>query len=154
MDIDDLDRAIIAAFHENPRATNRAVAKSVRIAEATVATRIKRLVHDRVLKFTLQRDIRAQGFRYQFIVSVYISGRSAALVAAEVGKLSFVHTAMLMQGAPEVVAFVNTRHRREIIAILSEGFGGIEGIDHLAADVVLDVRKYIHNYAMVRTAPA
>jgi DNA-binding Lrp family transcriptional regulator len=151
--IDDLDRAIIAAFHDNPRDTNRSVAAKVGVAEATIASRIRRLVDSRVLKFTLQRDIRAQGFRYQCLVSVYVSGRPASAVAADVGKMAAAQTVVLLQGDPEVLAFMNVRDRQEIVAIQRE-LGDVAGIDRASIEIVLDVKKFIHNYAMVRTAEA
>jgi len=150
MEVDELDRAIIAAFHDDPRATNRAVAAAVGIAEATVASRIRRLVDARILKFTLQRDIRAQGYRFQCIVSVFTAGRPAADVAADVAKMASAQTVVLLQGDPEVLAFLNARDRGEVIAI-EEEFGAIPGVDHIAMDVVLDVRKFEQKYAMVRT---
>jgi DNA-binding Lrp family transcriptional regulator len=151
MEIDELDRAIISAFHADPRATNRAVAGRVGIAEATVASRIRRLVQTKVLKFTLQRDIRAQGYRFQCIVSIFTLGRAAAKVAADVAKLDAIQTVVLLQSDPEVLASIAARDRSEVVAI-EEELGKIDGVDRVSIEVVLDVRKFVQNYAMVQTA--
>ena len=151
MDLDDLDRQIVSYFHEHPRATNRALSRALGIAEATVASRIRKLIAGKVLKFTIQRDLRAMGFAYQATVGVYVSGRSAADVASDLAKVPAIQMVALLQSAPEVLATVIAQTRTDLLRVMSDDIETIPGIRSLQLDFILDVRKYDTKFGMVRT---
>jgi DNA-binding Lrp family transcriptional regulator len=150
MDIDELDRAIISVFHDDPHATNRAVAGAVGVAEATVANRVKQLVSNNVLRFSLQRDTRALGYHCQAIIYVYARGRATSAIADDIAKLPAARTVVILQGAPEIYVFANLRSDSEVPRFLSDELGRVRGIDRVAVDLVVDVRKFDTKFAMIR----
>jgi hypothetical protein len=58
-----------------------------------------------------------------------------------------------MQGPPEVYAFINLTSENEIMDFLSNEFGRVRGVDRIDLDIVLDVKKFVPKFAMIRTAP-
>lgn len=149
--LDDLDRQIIGYFHGNPRSTNRALAKHLGIAEATVASRIRRLVSTKALRFTVQRDLRAMGYAYQAAVGIFVEGRPVVDVAHDVSKIRSAQTVVTLLGPPQVFAMINAANRSELLDIVNTEFKAIPGVERVQLDIVMDVQKYDTRFGLVRT---
>ena len=81
IEIDDLDRRLIDELKRDGRATNKAIAQALGIAESTVATRLRQLRDDKVMLVALRRDLHSKGFDLQCFVDVYVKGRAVETVA-------------------------------------------------------------------------
>src|ERR1043165_7671372 len=72
--LDDVDRGIMAELSENPQAPLTAMPREVGVSELGVASRIDGLIADKMMRVTIQRDIRTLGYTMLGIVDVYVAG--------------------------------------------------------------------------------
>jgi DNA-binding Lrp family transcriptional regulator len=146
---DGIDRRIIAALHATPRATNKLVATVVGISEATVASRIRRLVASGALAFTVQRDIRRQGYRSYALYYIDTAGHARSAVAASLARLDVFKTVVTFQDSPEILAVTYTADSLDTWAVVTEQLANIEGVFSVAVEISLSVFKHSTNYAMI-----
>ena len=62
-ELDDIDRRIIAAMKADGRATNQRIARTLKIAPATVSARIRRLEDINAMRVVAVTDFSALGYR-------------------------------------------------------------------------------------------
>jgi Lrp/AsnC family transcriptional regulator for asnA, asnC and gidA len=151
--IDETDRNIIAALHEDPRTTNKAIAQAVAVSEATVANRIRRLVAAGALRFTLQRNSAQQGFRFQAIAYLTVTGRAAAAAAADLAKIDNVFTVILVEGADDIIAFINCRGHQDAYNIVRAAIAKVHGVQRITMDLTLSIIKNENKFAMIGPQP-
>ena len=98
--IDQIDRALLRALYANARASGSALAREARVAESTVALRLKRLRDDGYLRgFHADINVEALGMTVQALISVKLVKHARAEVdafrraaPAWPGVLTFFHT--------------------------------------------------------------
>lgn len=146
---DEVDRAIIAVLHAKPRATNKLVASTVGISEATVASRIRRLVASGALAFTVQRDIRRQGYKWYAMYYIYTAGRARSEVASSLAKMEIFKTVVTFQDSPEILAVAYSANSRDTWIGLDEYLAQTDGVSKVVVEVSLRVFKHQYNYAML-----
>src|SRR5256714_8156914 len=75
--LDDIDRRIIAALRSDGRATNQRIARSLRIAPATVGARIRRLHDMNAMRVVAVSDFSALGCKVLLAIGIQAQGRPA-----------------------------------------------------------------------------
>jgi DNA-binding Lrp family transcriptional regulator len=151
--VDDTDRDIIRGLHQDPRATNKTIAGEVGVSEATAAIRIRRLVAEGVLRFTVQRNALQQGIRFHAIAYLTVSGRSAADVANDLARIDDIFTVIVMEGDADLIAFINARSHHHVQGLVHTRIGKIRGIRDMRLDVTLEVVKDDNAFAMIGPQP-
>src|SRR5258708_39259532 len=100
--IDQIDGKLISALYREPQSSNKRLAKLLGISEATVANRIESLIQDRVMRVTVQRDIRTAGYGVVGLVDIYVTGDSVSALAQSLGKIDQAISVSIMADDPRI----------------------------------------------------
>jgi Lrp/AsnC family leucine-responsive transcriptional regulator len=148
-ELDDIDRRIIAALKSDGRATNRRIARSLRISPATVGARIRRLENMNAMRVVAVTDFAALGYKVLLAIGIEVQGRPAQEVAQELAALPEVFAAHLVTGARAVEILVALHDVDELEGFLLRDLAKIRGICALAAGIAADVIKYDFDRALI-----
>ncbi len=141
-ELDDIDRKIIAALKADGRATNQRIARSLKIAPATVGARIRRLEQMNAMRVVAVTDFAALGYRILLAVGIEVQGRPAEDVCADLAKLPEVFAAHLVTGARDIEILVALRDFDELEPFLLDDIAKVDGIRSLTAGIAADVIKF------------
>ena len=141
-ELDDIDRKIIAALKVDGRATNQRIARSLKIAPATVGARIRRLEQMNAMRVVAVTDFEALGFEILIAVGIEVQGRPAEDVCRELAALPEVFAAHLVTGARDIEILVALRDFEELEPFLLDDIAKVQGIRSLTAGVAADVIKF------------
>src|ERR1700736_1776799 len=86
-ELDDLDRQIIAALRADGRATNQQIARSLKIAAATVSMRIRRMERLNTMRGVTVTDFAALGYTVLLAIGIEVKGRPAEDVAKDLANV-------------------------------------------------------------------
>ncbi len=141
-ELDEIDRRIIAALKADGRATNQRIARSLKIAPATVGARIRRLEQMNAMRVVAVTDFAALGYRILIAVGIEVQGRPAEDVCADLAKLPEVFAAHLVTGARDIEILVALRDFDELEPFLLQDIAKVQGIRSLTAGIAADVIKF------------
>jgi Lrp/AsnC family transcriptional regulator, leucine-responsive regulatory protein len=146
MKIDELGLGIIELLHANARATNKDIADTLAVSEATVATRIRDMESRNILRIIMQRDLRALGYDLLVLVDIHVSQRSAEEVAAELAQIEEAASVVVLLSDPDIILQLNVRDRKHLLATIEQKVAPIRGISHWTADIALEIVKLDSRY--------
>jgi Lrp/AsnC family transcriptional regulator, leucine-responsive regulatory protein len=141
-ELDELDLKIIAALKADGRATNQDIARSLKLAPATVSARIRRLEELNAMRVVAVTDFAALGLDVLLAVGIEVQGRAAEDVAAELAKLPEVFAVHLVTGARDIEILVALRDFAELQPFLLEDVAAVRGIRSLTAGIAVDIVKF------------
>ena len=139
--LDELDREILDALRASPQETNKALADKLEVSEVTIASRIRALETDRVMKVMAQCDFRAAGHNNLASVDVYIAGRSVEAVSKELARLDGVALVSILMGDPSFALLVMAPDLAGLQA-LKESIAAIKGVQSIHVSVFSEILKY------------
>jgi len=140
--MDEIDRTVVRALHDDPRATNKALARIAGISEPAIAARIRRMIAGDVLRFTLQQNALRQGYRFQAFVYVAVKGRRVVDVAADIWSTGKPNTVICIQGKADILVVLNCRDADDVSDFVDHALSGIAGIQTVEIDLTLRFLKY------------
>jgi Lrp/AsnC family transcriptional regulator, leucine-responsive regulatory protein len=146
MKIDELGLGIIELLHANARATNKDIADTLAVSEATVAARIRDMESRNIMRIIMQRDLRALGYDLLVLVDIHVSQRSAEEVAAELAQIEEAASVVVLLSDPDIVLQLNVRDRKHLLATIEQKVAPIRGISHWTADIALEIVKLDSRY--------
>ena len=149
--LDEISTNILEVLAKNPRTPNNAIAKAVGVAEATVATRLRQMRDDKVMRVALRKDFHSAGYDFQTTVDVSVSGRSVHSVAEELAALDAVKAVMILMRKPDILVTINTKDRQELAHVLSNQVSTIRGIAQIETHAVLRIRKSRVRYVNLKS---
>jgi Lrp/AsnC family leucine-responsive transcriptional regulator len=141
-ELDDLDRKIISALKADGRATNQKIARSLKVAPATVSTRIRRLEELNAMRVVAVTDFSALGYTVLLAVGIEVEGRAAEDVAEELATLPEVFAVHLVTGARDIEILVALHDFEELQPFLLKDVARVRGIRSLTAGIAVDVIKF------------
>lgn len=148
-ELDDIDRKLIAILKSNGRATNKQIAKRLKIVPATVSTRIKRLEQINALRVVAVTDFAALGYKVLLAIGIEVQGRPAEDVARELAVLPEVFAMHVVTGARDIECLVALRDFDDLSVFLNDHLGRVRGIRTLEAGIAADVLKYNFDVAQI-----
>jgi DNA-binding Lrp family transcriptional regulator len=153
--LDDVDTGMINLLLEDGRLSNRALALEVGVSEATVGSRLRRLVLDGVLVFTTIIDWEAAGYEWFAIVKINVEGRPARAVAEDVAFLRDCTAASVVFGSVDILAYFLLEDRQAIHHLVAQELGGIPGIAKVSVDLATEssVTVFGRNTFLARNVP-
>lgn len=141
LELDELDRKILALLSEDSRRSYREIAKHLGVSHANVSGRIRRLEEGGVIKgYTVILDPEVMNL-YPLCLRIS-AGPQADLseIGREVASLEKVHVVLRVSGDCELLALTMCEDRQEALNLLSE-ISGITGVDKAESHVVLESLK-------------
>lgn len=140
--LDDLDHAIIAELRIDGRTPNKTLAEKFKVSETTIASRIRALTDNKVMRVMALRDVRALGYDFLGFADIHIHDRSADQVARQLAAIEEVMSVSRMLGDPELICQITARDRRHFLSVIETKIGRIAGIARIGTHLALEVAKY------------
>lgn len=135
--IDDLDRRVLRAIRDHPRATFGELAESVGVSRTTFKSRLDRLWDSGVIiSHEMQLDLASMGFEVQAWVYLNIEKGELDRVRAHLTEMPHVIEAFAMTGSADVqcrVAARSTCHLQEVLLEMSS----CHAVTRLKSSVIL-----------------
>ncbi|MFN3440249.1 MAG: Lrp/AsnC family transcriptional regulator [Acidovorax sp.] len=145
--LDDMDCRIIVLLRAEPRMPNTEIAAKLGIAEPTVASRIRSLETDGVIRISAQRDFRAAGYEILASVDLGVRGRPVADISKDVAAVDGVAVITVVMGERPLMLLVIARSLQELHDIVAKQLASIEGVVSVETMVISDVVKYQSEFA-------
>ena len=140
--LDELDRDILSSLRVTPLETNKSLADKLAVSEATIASRIRALEHDRVMKVMAQCDFRAAGYHVLANVEVSVSGRLVEEVSNEISQLERVALVSILMGDPSISLLVMATDLKDLQELTMGSIAGINGVRSVETMVFTEIIKY------------
>lgn len=145
--LDDIDRQLIEELRKDGRTPNKTLAGRLGVSETTVASRLRQLHDEKIMRVVLRRDLYSKGYELQCFADIHVSGRAVELVANDLAKIDAVTSVSLLMGSPEIMAVFNARDRSDLLRVQNEEIAWVKGVARLDVHIALDIRKYKAGYA-------
>ena len=141
VEIDDLDRQILALLAEDSRFSYRELAKRLGISHVNVSTRIRRLEDQNIIQgYTAVLNPEVLDL-YPLCIRVSAGpGADFSEIGREIAELDITQVVLIVSGECELLALAMCRDRQEAIELLTE-ISKIPGVDKGESHVVLETIK-------------
>lgn len=115
LEIDELDRKILALLLENARLSCREVGRAVGVSTATVSKRLKRLEKGGIIRgYTVLLDHEKLGYEITVVTAITVSGGKLLEVEHEIAKLPNVCAVYDVTGPVDVMVIAKFTSREEL----------------------------------------
>lgn len=139
--LDELDLKILHLLSRDSRLSYREVAKELGISHANVASRIKRLEEDKIIRgYTTILD---PEYTDLYPLCIRISAKTGAdlsMVGREIANLEQVYVVLRVSGDCDLLVLGMCKNRQEALHLISK-ISGIQGIEKVESHVVLETIK-------------
>ena len=126
--LDELDKAIIKALQVDGRRPYAQIGRELEVPEATVRQRADRLISRGVVQIVGVTDPLAMGFGQPALIGLRVEPARIEEVADRVAALDEVTYVVMTAGRFDVICEVVCVDNEDLLRVLAESFGGIEGI--------------------------
>jgi len=137
--LDDVDRGLLRALNEDPQLPNTELARRVGVVELTVASRLEALIRDKLIRISVQRDMRTLGFTLLGLVEIWVERRDVYEVAEIIGALPQVFSTTILIGHPQLTIMVMARDIRDLGEFIEHHVATVPGVAKTVTSVSLDI---------------
>jgi Lrp/AsnC family transcriptional regulator, regulator for asnA, asnC and gidA len=146
-DPDDLDRQIIRLLRADGRRSNREIARTLDVPEATVRYRVRRLIESNILRITASVDPEHLGYGLTAVISVQVEPNRINTVAEEISAMPEVMWVAITAGAHDIMLMGSFRNQEEMFTFLTDRLAKIDGTYRTETSVALRIMKKQHEWA-------
>jgi Lrp/AsnC family transcriptional regulator, regulator for asnA, asnC and gidA len=146
-DPDELDRQIIRLLRADGRRSNREIARTLDVPEATVRYRVRRLIESNILRITASVDPEHLGYGLTAVISVQVEPSRVNAVAEEISAMPEVMWVAITAGAHDIMLMGSFRNQDEMFTFLTDRLARIEGTYRTETSVALRIMKKQHEWA-------
>ena len=137
-ELDAVDATIIRELQVDGRASFRDLAKRIGVSERVVSARFARLVEDDVLQVIAVGNPESLGFTAMAWLGITVTeGADYEETAAALGRVRGIDYVVVPSGRYDLMAELVARDRDELLGILEDEIGAIEGIRNVETFVYL-----------------
>lgn len=152
--MDGLDRHLIKLLQANGRMSNRELARSTGVSEVTVATRIRRLVDEGLIRIQAVPDPSRLGYPIEVLIGIHVDVRHIREVAAALAELPEVRYVSITSGAYDILIAALVRSQADLLSFLSDKVASTPGIQKLETAHALQVVKRNPDWTLPDVPPA
>lgn len=146
-DPDDLDRQVIRLLRADGRRSNREIARTLDVPEATVRYRVRRLIESNILRITASVDPEHLGYGLTAVISVQVEPNRINAVAEEISAMPEVMWVAITAGAHDIMLMGSFRNQEEMFVFLTDRLAQIDGTYRTETSVALRIMKKEHEWA-------
>ncbi|MEH3033249.1 MAG: Lrp/AsnC family transcriptional regulator [Aeromicrobium erythreum] len=143
--LDDISKQIIELLQADGRMAYAAIAKHVGLSEAAVRHRVQKLVDGGVMQIVAVTDPMQMGFARQAMIGITVDGRVRE-VAAELEKLEAIDYIVITAGRFDILLEVVAGSDDELLDVISEQIGSIDGVATTETFVYLRLQKQTYSW--------
>lgn len=144
--MDALDLMIIRELQSDPQQPQADIARKLDASETTVRRRLKRLLHERIIRIVAIADPRALGYNVRAMIGMKTMPGMLDAVADKLASYANVHYAMLTTGPYDLIAWGVFRNTDELSGFISGELGAVDGIAGYEIMLTLKVVKDLLGY--------
>jgi DNA-binding Lrp family transcriptional regulator len=140
MNVDKVDRAIIAQLSADSRLSVRALAERVHVSRSAVANRLQRLIADGVIEgFGARVDRKAIGLHVTALVIVKVDRQPGWQdVASALTALPFVESVLAVSGDIDFVVTVSAPDHESLSDVIMRQLHEVDGVASTRSYIVLE----------------
>ncbi|MEQ8263887.1 Lrp/AsnC family transcriptional regulator [Pseudohaliea sp.] len=149
----EIDPQVTALLSENPRLTNKAIAAQIGVAESTIATRIKTMSENRIMRVVAQRNFFTTGYGIAAWILVEVSGDDTSAVAEKLATFENVTGIGLVWGNFQILAVVAARDYAALSQFIHEEIDRVPGVKRITLDINLRFLRGQASFAEIPEKP-
>jgi Lrp/AsnC family transcriptional regulator for asnA, asnC and gidA len=144
--IDTVDSAMIKLLQKDGRISNTEMAKHLGLSEATVRTRLKRLIDDEIIQIVAVSNPFKLGFEFTGNIDIHVETRKIDDVVAELKKLRELWYIILTTGDSNINAEFIVKSRDDLNDLLYNKISKIDGVIRVETAVIMKFEKRDYTY--------
>ena len=142
--LDPVDCELIRLLQQDGRIPNTVLAKKIGISEATVRTRLNRLIQDEVIQIVAVSNPMKLGFEIVGIIRIHVDIHKIDHITKELKKLEALWFIVHTTGGTGIDAEFVVKDIQELNALIFEKINRIDGVNQTETSLIL---KYVkRNY--------
>jgi Lrp/AsnC family transcriptional regulator for asnA, asnC and gidA len=142
--LDTVDCELIRLLQQDGRIPNTVLAKKIGISEATVRTRLNRLIQDEVIQIVAVSNPMKLGFEIVGIIRIHVDIHKMDHITRELKKLDALWFIVHTTGGTGIDAEFVVKDIQELNALIFEKINRIDGVNQTETSLIL---KYVkRNY--------
>ena len=145
--LDATAKRIIELLQGDGRMAYAAIAKDVGLSEAAVRHRVQKLVESGVVQIVAVTDPLQVGFARQAMVGIKVSG-NVRQVAAQLEEMDELDYIVITTGRFDVLAEVVAESDDELLDIVSDRIGALDGVASTETFVYLKLQKQTYAWGV------
>jgi Lrp/AsnC family transcriptional regulator for asnA, asnC and gidA len=152
-EIDDIDCNIIELLQKDGRLSNTAIAKQLGISEATVRTRLNRLIQDEVIQIVAVSNPLKLGFETVGVLRINADIKKIDHVTQELIKLKPVWFIVHATGSSDIYTEFVARSMGELNELIFEKIYKIDGVTRTETSLILRFIKRRYDWGTALNGP-
>lgn len=148
--LDAIDRELIAILQQDGRTSNREIARTLGISEATVRSRIGRLIEDDLINILAVPTPKAVGLTMSAIIGISVQMKRLDEVVNTIVGYREVRYAGLATGQFDVIVEAFFEDQEHMLEFVTKKLGRLEGVSDAETSVILKVAKFSYEWEIPR----
>jgi Lrp/AsnC family transcriptional regulator for asnA, asnC and gidA len=140
LNIDETDCRIIELLQEDGRMPNTMIARKLKVSEATVRSRLNRLIKEEHVQIVAVSNPLKLGFEIVGMLKIDVDVKKIETISRELSKIDQIWYIVHTTGSSDIYAEFNSRSIDELNEFISQKIHKIDGIIKTETSLVL---KYI-----------
>lgn len=145
-EIDSTDSAMISLLQQDGRIPNTEIAKKLGISEATVRTRLKRLIEDEFIQIVAVSNPFKLGFKFSGNIYIDVEMKKIDSVIEQLKKLKELWYIILTTGVSNINAEFIVRDHNDLNDLIYNKISKIDGITRLETSIIMKFEKRNYEY--------
>ena len=139
--VDRIDCQIIRLLQKDGRITNIEIARKLKVSEATVRTRMKRLIDGEVIQIVAVSNPIELGFRITGSIKIRVDIKKMASVIRELKKIEALWFIVQMTSGTGIYTEFVVRSMEELNALIMEKINPIKGVLDTETNLIMKFIK-------------
>jgi Lrp/AsnC family transcriptional regulator, regulator for asnA, asnC and gidA len=144
--LDDTDRRIVIILQENGRTSNREIARTLEVSEATIRNRVARLIDEGLINIVAVPTPKAIGMAMSAIIGVSVELRRLDEVVDTIAGYDEVRYVGLATGQHDIILESFFEDQEHLLFFVTKQLGRLEGVVDLETSVILKVAKFSYEW--------
>ena len=144
--IDNIDSRIITILQQDGRIPNIEIAKQLEISEATVRTRIRRLIDNEVIQIVAVSNPFKLGFHMTGDLYIHVEMKKIDSVLAHLQEMKELWYIIMTTGEASINAEYVVRTREELNDLVYNRISSIDGVLRIEISVIMRYVKRRYDY--------
>ena len=140
--LSELDHSIINILKADGRTSNQTIADQLNVSTSTIASRLKRMEANKVMKVVAVSDFSAFGHNILLPIGVDVKGRRARDVAMDLAELPDVASVQLVSGRHDIEMLVTLEALEDLSRFLMKTLSNVAGIRSLNPAIAVETLKF------------
>jgi Lrp/AsnC family transcriptional regulator, regulator for asnA, asnC and gidA len=136
--MDEIDSEIIRALVRNSRMTLSQMSKEIKVPDATISNRLKKLEETLIKQYTLVLDPDKLGLNVTAIIIIQTESEKHEKVELELSKLEEVSEVYSVSGEYDILIKVWAHSIEELNKIVNSKIRSVDGVEDLTEMIVME----------------